>query len=788
MTVTQHSVQVDSIVSNIKTIYRNAEKVFAGQSNKLETMSLPNLLTAYESSVCRKYHDKRKLKASGFNEFFSDLTSYGQLISLSATEGIDKKISFSKLFLPETITNDLADRITQALRNIEIPTAVCEGYYCLLQNREPPPTSHKKLNTLLKKIHDNVCSDDTVSTANKSLAGAYIPATPTLQPSDTSTPPRKKEFIQEIEKTLVDANDFVPIDEHPSELLTGDQENSAYIKVSIPKTAVKQRARMPLEITHEEEKLSIIHQLFAMEKRIFFYAAASLIVGIGFGILASNFSEKVRNQRLERLEVAATNHQDATPQNIPSPRMEYSENLAQLRQPKIAQRNNTEAAKNTPPQAIVPAIHNNSIKNNTNVVSRNTGGIDTTKLTAQITRDEEWDLTLMTISRNLLVERKLNAAYRVGEFISDDFSRFEILGDIATTYASAGKISTALAKVNSIKSDSRVLPERLNRVFILSRLSISQYQIGKSVRAQQTLEEAEALANGMVSQPEKSITLSHIAAAYAAIGSDDVSSSFYRQANTLLEKTHRLPERLSGNTAIALSYHRSGERNKAIKILHESLKGSETLSKPHQRTSLQAEIALALAKIGNANSALLTAQNINSTSVRNNTLYQIAVEQIGTGQLHAAKITVQQLELPEYQAKAYALLARFQKGTRFASQANGNFSRAVERGRAVLDPRIKAILLSEIARHHMRSKKQSMAEELMEESLSVAHKIDNPMIRDKALASIAKNQARAYLLPMAERTVDSIGNRPIALESLKDIQHIRRIIYALHAVDAPLNI
>ena len=788
MTVTQHSVQVDSIVSNIKAIYKNAERIIAAPSNKLKAMTLSDLLAAFEGSICRKYHDKRKLKASGFNEFFADLTSYGQLIILSETEGIDDKASLSKLFQPEIITADLADKINQALRNLEIPTAVCECYYCLLQNREAPSTSHTKLNTLLKKIHDAVCGDDAEITDNKSLTGTYIPATPSLQRSSTLR--QEKGFIREIEETLNDTNEFLPIDEHSTDPLTDDVDNSAYIKVAIPKSTAKQKTQSPLETTQRDEKRSNIRRSFTIEKRTFFYAAASLIVGVGVGIFASGFSESSRNQLFEVLGVTRTNNQKTTPRISPSPKKEHSENLAQLRKLETPHKNKFELAKVKPTESILPEILNSPSKNSADTITRNTKKpkTSTVKLTAQITSDEEWNLTLASISRDLLAKGKLKSASRVAEFISKGISRFEVLGDIAMTYASTGKISTALARIESIKNDSRALSKQSDRVFILSRLSVNQYKIGKPARAQQTLKEAMGLANNIDSQPEKSTTLSHIAAAYAAIGSNDDSSSFYQQADDLLDKTPELLEHLSGKTAIALSYYRSGERNKAIKILHESLRTAETLSDSQQRTTLQAKIALALAKIGNANSALITAQNINSTSIRNNTLYQIVVEHISTGQLHAAKLTVEHLELPEYQAKAYSLLARFQKGTRFSSYANLNFSTAVERGRAVLDPSIKATLLSEIARHYMRNKKQSAAEELMEESLSLAHKIDDPMIRDRALASIAKNQARAYLLTMAERTVDSIGNRPIALESLKDIQRVRRIIYALHAINTPLNI
>ena len=411
-----------------------------------------------------------------------------------------------------------------------------------------------------------------------------------------------------------------------------------------------------------------------------------------------------------------------------------------------------------------------------------------TQMLTEIADDREWSVSLASVIQTLLESDRLDHAYKIGGHIIDDTQRFRTLGDIAYHYASRGKKESATAKLNDLKKDITAYIDQPKQVFMLSELAILYKRTGNPVVGQQTLEEAQTLTNTIQSSLDKAIALGHIAAAQTMLSGERKADSTFQKANSLMSTVSGLKERLAGYIQLASSYSSAGDKNGTSNVLHAALKSTKKVSDRKDRSALLSEISLLNAQTGSHTAALDAAGIIEAPIDRDKIIYQLVTEQIAAGNLYAAMASAEKLEQPVYEAKAFALLARFQKGSHLNPLGNDNFEHAIDSASTLSDPVIQSIILSEIGRYHMRSEEEATARELMAMALGLATQADNLQNRDIAFAAIAKNQALASLLTQADRTAALIDSEPLKTRILNDISKIRRTIYALKVVQVPLNV
>ena len=411
-----------------------------------------------------------------------------------------------------------------------------------------------------------------------------------------------------------------------------------------------------------------------------------------------------------------------------------------------------------------------------------------TALLAEIAADREWDISLVAVVQTLLESGRLEHAFKIGDHIVDGMQRFKTLGEITYHYASRGEKGVATAKLNGLKQEIATIADRTRQVVMLCELATFHKRAGNLIASQQVFQEARDLAKVIRLPLKKSISLGYIAATQTRLDLGLQADSTFQEANAIMSTVPGLRRRLQGYIQLASSYASAGDKNGTLNVLHAALKSTNKLSAKKDRSALLAEISLLNARIGGHTAALDAAGMIEAPIDRDKAIYQLLTEQIASDNLYAAMASAEKLEQSIYEAKAFALLARFQKGSPLEPLGKENFEHAMDSASTLTDPVIQSIILSEIARYHMRSEEEATARELMTLALGLAKQMDNLQNRDLAFAAIAKNQALASLLAEADRTATLIDSQPLKTSILYDISKIRQTIYALKVVQVPLNI
>jgi tetratricopeptide (TPR) repeat protein len=380
--------------------------------------------------------------------------------------------------------------------------------------------------------------------------------------------------------------------------------------------------------------------------------------------------------------------------------------------------------------------------------------------------DREWDQFLAKIVRDLVASRQYTDAYRVSSQIQDNVQRIDLSGEVAHAFASA---DTTAALIADLKMEAQGLPDLTDRVFALCRLAAHQAKTGNEAEAQQTAQDALAIADKIHVADTKAVAMSRIAATWTVLGAMRQSQEYFEQVNTLLASTTATVDRVSAYAAVARAYADAGNKSGASRVLQETRQAAQRINDDGQRFRLLAEIAVYQAQLGDTEGAVATAGSIEPVSSRDAALFKTAADQLYSGHIYRAMAIAEPIDTPTHEARAYALLARYQRDTELDALAQKNFDRAIASSNLIVNDVDKAGILSEVARLRMRTGDVGMAGKLFDQALLLVENAGNAHTHDIASALIAKNQARALQTVQAKKTLVTIADASIAEDVRDDI-------------------
>ncbi len=384
----------------------------------------------------------------------------------------------------------------------------------------------------------------------------------------------------------------------------------------------------------------------------------------------------------------------------------------------------------------------------------------------EMRRDREWDQFLTSIVRDLMASRQFADAYRISSQIQDDVQRIDLSGEVAYAFASA---DTTAAIIADLKTEAQGLLNPTDQVFALCRLAVHQTKAGNGTEAQQTAQEALTIADKINAVNRKAVAMSRVAATWAILGATRRSQEYFEQVNSLLASITDMVDRVSAYAAVAQGYADAGNKGAALRMLQETRQAARNINDGSQRFRLLAEIAVYQAQLGDTDGAVATARSIEPVSSRDAVLFKTAADQLYSGHIYRAMAIAEPIETPTHEARAYALLARYQRGTELDGLAQENFDRAIGSSNLIVNDVDKAGILSEVARLRMRTGDADTAGKLFEKARLLVEDTGNAHTHDIASALIAKNQVRALQTVQAKKTLSTIADASIAKDVRDDI-------------------
>jgi|GEM_PF-2974079 len=384
----------------------------------------------------------------------------------------------------------------------------------------------------------------------------------------------------------------------------------------------------------------------------------------------------------------------------------------------------------------------------------------------EMRRDREWDQFLTAIVRDLVASRQYADAYRISSQIQGDVQRIDLSGEVAHAFAGA---DTTNAIIADLKTEAQGLQSRSDRVLVLCRLAVHEAKAGNRAEARQTVQDALAIADTINAPDRKAVATSRIAATWATLGATRQSQESFGQVNTLLASITGTIDRVSAYAAVAQAYVDAGNKGGALRMLQETRQAARYIDDGNQRLRLLGEISVYQAQAGDIDEAIATTANIEPVSSRDAVLFKIVADQLYSGYIYRAMAVAEPIETPIYEARAYALLARYQRGTELGALAQENFGRAIGSVNLLSNDVDKAGILSEIARLRMRTGDAEAARKLFDKALLLVEDSGNARTHDIASALIAKNQTRALQTVQAKKTLSTIADASIAQDVRDDI-------------------
>ena len=411
--------------------------------------------------------------------------------------------------------------------------------------------------------------------------------------------------------------------------------------------------------------------------------------------------------------------------------------------------------------------HNRSSPSAGGTASQNQSQSLVLNMLGEMRRDREWDQFLASIVRELVASRQYADAYRVSSQIHGDVQRIDLSAEVAQAFAST---DTTAAIIADLKTEAEGLSSPPDRVFALCRLAVHEAKAGNGAEAQQTVQGALTIADAINAADRKAVAMSRIAATWAVLGATRQSQEHFAQVNTLLAAITDVVDRVSAYAAVAQAYADAGNKSGALRMLRETRQAARNINNGGQRFGLLAEIAVYQARSGDIDGAVATAGSIEPVSSRDAVLFQTAADQLYSGHIYRAMAIVEPIETPTHEARAYALLARYQRGTELDALAQENFDRAIDSVNLMVNDDDKAGILSEIARLRTRTgDADTTARKLFDKALLLVEDTGNASTHDIASALIAKNQTRALQTVQAKKTLLTIADASIAKDVRDDI-------------------
>jgi tetratricopeptide (TPR) repeat protein len=299
------------------------------------------------------------------------------------------------------------------------------------------------------------------------------------------------------------------------------------------------------------------------------------------------------------------------------------------------------------------------------------------------------------------------------------------IGNLAYEY-----IAEALAKAGKTSEALRIAHSITggNRTAILLGIVRRQAMAGRTSNALQLMQALEH------DDYARAVALAGIAEAQARAGLADEAAATFKRSLALIPSISREFDRVDALSEIAEAQMNAGLTREAATSLTQALEVAQAITHTMQRGGALASIAKARARAGKMSDALQLAQAIESQSHREDAL-RLIVEAQAVAQARAGKIDeamqLAQSILSDTAAKTLAAEGKLNEALRLAQAIKDEFSRA------------RALAL--VARAQAKAGRAEDATATFKLSLQTAQSIKHEAFRALGLAQIARVQTEARL-------------------------------------------
>jgi len=303
-------------------------------------------------------------------------------------------------------------------------------------------------------------------------------------------------------------------------------------------------------------------------------------------------------------------------------------------------------------------------------------------------------------------------------------------------------IATQLAQQGNPEAAASIMHEELNSAqgmkakFIKNRALVS---IATQLAQQGNLEAALTLTQCINDELEKRSVLASIAEQLAQQGNPEVAAFMMQKVLTLAKGKCDKRTKSCVLVSIATQFVHQGNPEAAASMMQEALTlAQDTSNNVFDQIYTLKLIATQLAKQGNLEVALTTAQDISNKLEKSSVLASIATQLAQQGNLEAALTTAQGISDDNYKSRALASIA-----TQLAQQ--GNLEAALTTAQGISDDNYKSRALASIATQLAQQgnpEAASMMQEALTTAQGIAQGISHDYIKSSALASIATHLAQ----------------------------------------------
>lgn len=400
-------------------------------------------------------------------------------------------------------------------------------------------------------------------------------------------------------------------------------------------------------------------------------------------------------------------------------------------------------------------------------------------LMKSLSRDLEWDQYLLSHVRDYLLEARLNQADELTRAIRNPSLKIEGLMfgiDHLVQNDPDANLKLMLARFSNELNNIESLDLRA-RLWL--RLGAKLASAGVPDQPYGVMARVEDMADDTDDAGDRAAILARLAVVNLDTFDNDSARVLFQRAMRSAAKTESVADRVAAFAKIAQRYYDARNLTMAGEILAEAQIFTATELKTQERAAVFVEIAIAQLYMGDLPGALQSIRNAATGTARQKLLMHLATWSIDEGEIYLAQALIEQIDSPAVEYRlAIRLISRVVHSgdDRKAAALINEFS---PRPAAIEDASLRALILSQFARLHLRLRQPDRADQLFKEALAAS----DQMTGRKAAVTrgmIALDQARGLWIAQAKTTMEevqeSIVSEPLGSEIVATERVIKNLL------------
>ncbi|NJD05164.1 MAG: hypothetical protein FIA97_01540 [Methylococcaceae bacterium] len=408
--------------------------------------------------------------------------------------------------------------------------------------------------------------------------------------------------------------------------------------------------------------------------------------------------------------------------------------------------------------------------------------LDPSKALARLRSDRTWNRHLHKLSARLLAEDHPDQTLAMVNAMDAGDAKWGALLAIADYHQNLGNSEAR----NQILGNYRAavdtldgLPQRIGALGLLAR-TLTNY--GESERALEVIRAAEELPPRLTNQASQIAAGGYLAGMYVGLGDDGKAQIAWKEVNRLIIQEKFPQTRLIYYIDLANAYSHSGRQNYAVPLLSHVSRYIERLPEADRAVVLRS-LALAFAKARDPQSALEAISRMNSAEDPQGMILDLIGELLAQGLPYGALSLAEHLGDPIFRSRAEAAIAwSLTAEGEQNSVAQSLFRHANELLKGIAHPVDQAIAMGDVGRYQYWAEQVDTVP-ILSQATAAAQRINEPRMRDFALALVAGEYARAGQWPSSREHQAMIGDPAIAAAVGQDTDRVMTALAPPHAVD-----